>query len=94
MIGAMRRARLAHRGDGIAVATACDRCAHLIGSPEPEDGIRMTIVHSACVPGLEGQGWITTPDGHGPDDVACAHYHAENWIGGHGDDCCGERGAS
>lgn len=84
------RSRRAYRQPAIAMAAACDQCAHLIGSPEPHDGIRMAPVHLSDVPGLEAQGWITTPAGpHEPPDCACIHYHLQHWEGGHGDDCCG-----
>jgi hypothetical protein len=82
--------RRTHREPGIAVAAACDDCAHLIGSPEPsEDGIRMAIVHIGHVPELEALGWITTPAGpHESPDCCCIHYHLEHWEGGH-NGCCG-----
>jgi hypothetical protein len=78
-------------GSGIALASACDACAHLIGNPEPsEHGLRMTMIHASHIPELEAEGWVTTPapDG-GPPDCTCIHYHLQHWEGGHGDDCCG-----
>ena len=81
-----------HRIDGIAVAAACDGCAHLIGSPEPsEHGIRMAIVHIGHVAEFEDLGWVLTEAGDGgPPDITCEHYHQANWQGGHSG-CCGER---
>jgi hypothetical protein len=87
------RQRRTHREPGIAVAAACDDCAHLIGSPEPsEDGIRMGIVHIGHVAEFEDLGWVLTyPDGPGePPDITCEHYHQANWQGGHSG-CCGGR---
>jgi hypothetical protein len=67
---------------GLAVASACADCAHLIGNPEPsEDGIRMALIHTSHIPELEAQGWITTHYRHQPSDVVCEHYHAANWQG-------------
>jgi hypothetical protein len=85
----MRRAA-PRRQPAIACFAACDDCAHLIGSPDPgEEGIRMAIMHLEHVPELEVLGWITTPGNEGIPDCCCPHYHAANWIGEHGDDCCG-----
>jgi hypothetical protein len=84
------RQRRTYRQPGIAVAAACDDCAHLIGSPEPsEHGLRMAIIHIGHVGELQALGWILTSNGHEPPDITCRHYHAMHWEGGHGDDCCG-----
>ena len=84
----MRRRRHHHQ-HGIAVAASCAACAHLIGGPPAEDGIRMAIVCERDAAGLVALGWVRTadPDG-GADDVACVHYHAALWEDGH-DGCCG-----
>jgi hypothetical protein len=69
------------RNHGVAVAFACDDCAHLIGSPEPQDGIRATVIHEHHIPELYALGWIVTRYRGEPPDVVCEHYHAANWIG-------------
>jgi hypothetical protein len=80
------------RYHGIAVASACEDCAHLIGSPEPsEHGIRMALIHTSHIPELEAQGWITTRYRHEPPDITCLHYHLEHWEGEHVG-CCGMGG--
>jgi hypothetical protein len=85
------RRRPIDRYHGIAVASASEDCAHLIGNPEPESGIRMTLIHTSHIPELEAQGWITTHYRHQPPDVVCLHYHLEHWEGGH-NGCCGMGG--
>jgi hypothetical protein len=87
-----RRGRPIDRYHGLAVASACDGCAHLIGNPDPsEDGIRMALIHTSHIPELEAQGWITTHYRHQPPDITCLHYHLEHWEGGH-NGCCGMSG--
>jgi hypothetical protein len=72
-----------HRMNGIAVASACDDCAHLIGSPPAWDpGRHMEIIHDDHVPELQALGWVLTEYPHEPPDVVCAHYHAAYWQGG------------
>ena len=89
----MRHKRHRHTpgtGHRYALASACAECAHLIGNPDPVDGIRMAPVHAACIPGLVALGWVLTEaDDGGPPDIACQHYHQANWQGDH-DDCCGD----
>lgn len=84
------RGRRRHRGHGVAMASACDACCHLIGSPPAwAPDCHMAPVHYHHVPELVARGWVVTAaaDG-GPDDVACKHYHLKNWEGGH-EGCCG-----
>ena len=70
------------RYHGMAAASACADCAHLIGNPEPsEDGRYMALIHTSHIPELEAQGWITTHYRHEPPDVACVHYHEAYWQG-------------
>ena len=86
----MVRLRRSHRQPSIACFAACDDCAHLIGNPDPgEEDIRMAIMHASHTGELEAIGWITTQGEAGVPDCCCPHYHAANWIGEHGDDCCG-----
>jgi hypothetical protein len=78
---------------GIAVASACDGCAWVIGGgEETSPGYVMGIIHGHHVPELVALGWILTEYPAHPPDVACLHYHLQHWEGGHGDDCCGMDG--
>jgi hypothetical protein len=72
-------------GDRIALASACDRCAPMIGNPPAPEwapGRHMAPVHASCVPALVAAGWVLTTYPHEPPDVVCAHYHAAWWQDG------------
>jgi hypothetical protein len=69
--------------DGIAVASACDDCAAMIGGGEQyAPGRHMAIVCDDCIPELTAAGWVLTTYPHGPPDVVCEHYHAAFWQDG------------
>lgn len=62
---------------GIAVASACTACAHLIGSPpECRPGRHMAVIHDGHVAELVAAGWILYDCPGEPADIVCVHYKA------------------
>lgn len=71
----MKRKRHKRHPGGIAVASCCTDCAHILGSPdEIAPGRCMEIVHAHHIPQLEAIGWEVTRYAHEPPDVVCPHY--------------------